>query len=347
MNIRAAEPTIYNLNKAVSRLNSGGLVAFPTETVYGLGADAENPEAIASIYATKNRPSNHPLIVHVAKNANIEYWCANVSDNARALINAFWPGPLTLILPRSKNIPAEVSGGNPTIGIRCPSHPVAQQLLSMFAQSRKNVQGGLAAPSANKFGHVSPTQASHVIDEFSDLTSDKLMVLDGGASDVGIESTIVDVSSADGRIIILRPGHILPEQIERVTGQQLSAKTTESPQVSGSLKAHYAPRNRLIVASANQFVEVLTKLAKDNNTVAVAVLSQEAKVAVSKSGANVLCIHICSESSVKYAHELYDTLRKLDNSGASHIVFEQPTQTQEWQAINDRLGRAAAAFDLD
>lgn len=179
-------PTSAELDQAVQLLEAGELVAFPTETVYGLGADAENPEAVARIYAAKGRPSNHPIIVHVVDGGDISYWVDDVPPAAQALIDAFWPGPLTLILKRAAHIPAAVAGGQDSIGLRCPSHPVAQALLSRFKRGR----GGIAAPSANKFGQVSPTTAQHVRDEFGDA----VFVLEGDGVEVGIESTIVDLS---------------------------------------------------------------------------------------------------------------------------------------------------------
>src|SRR5690606_29687435 len=181
------------IEQAAKRLLSGGLVAFPTETVYGLGADAENVEAIARIYAAKGRPANHPVIVHLAPGAGLEYWAASVPTQARKLIDAFWPGPLTLILPRHKRIPAAVTGGQDSIGLRCPSHPVAQALLRRFSEL-KGGHGGIAAPSANQFGQVSPTLAEHVRAEFPGMPEDELLILEGGASEVGSESAILDLA---------------------------------------------------------------------------------------------------------------------------------------------------------
>ncbi|MBC7860232.1 MAG: threonylcarbamoyl-AMP synthase, partial [Burkholderiaceae bacterium] len=205
--------------QAAEMLASGGLVAFPTETVYGLGADAENPAAIARIYEAKGRPLDHPVIVHVAPEADLSYWCDDIPEQARQLVKAFWPGPLTLILKRAARIPAAVSGGQDTVGLRCPAHPVAIALLRAF----KGGKGGLAAPSANKFGHVSPTTARHVRDEFEAELESGLVdaVLDGGQSEVGIESTIVDLSRLDSRgPVLLRPGRIGAEAIGAVIGQR-------------------------------------------------------------------------------------------------------------------------------
>lgn len=205
---------------AARTLERGGLVAFPTETVYGLGGDAENPAAIAAIYAAKGRPANHPVIVHVSPEADIGYWAASVPVEARRLIASFWPGPLTLILKRAAHIPDAVAGGQDSVGVRCPAHPVAQALLREF----RGGKGGIAGPSANKFGHVSPTTAEHVREEFgSDAGSLVDYVLDGGQSEVGIESTIVDLSRIDTHgPVLLRPGQISAERIEAVLGVPLA-----------------------------------------------------------------------------------------------------------------------------
>src|SRR5688572_28946642 len=205
---------------AAAALAAGKVVAFPTETVYGLGADATNPVATARIFSLKGRPADHPLIVHIADPATLGEWTRDVPVNARALAERFWPGPLTLILARSKRVPDAVTGGQDTVGIRCPSHPVAQALLRAFARVGS---GAVAAPSANKFGHVSPTTAQHVRDEFGS----ELTVLDGGACEVGLESTIVDLSR--GRAVPLRPGGITREAIELVLGAKLQERDGHSP----------------------------------------------------------------------------------------------------------------------
>ncbi|TYZ49343.1 threonylcarbamoyl-AMP synthase, partial [Ralstonia solanacearum] len=233
-------PPAARLDEAARRLEAGELVAFPTETVYGLGADAENPQAIARIYALKGRPSNHPVIVHVVDGADLTYWADDVPGIALQLVEAFWPGPLTLILKRAPHIPAAVAGGQDSVGLRCPSHPVAQALLSRFKRGR----GGIAAPSANKFGQVSPTTAQHVRDEFGDA----VFVLEGDGVDVGIESTIVDLSRLDQGVgpVLLRPGAITPEDIGRVTGVMPLLPDGAAPRASGTLRAHYAPRHAAV-----------------------------------------------------------------------------------------------------
>lgn len=321
------------IQQAAQRLAAGQLVAFPTETVYGLGADASNPKAVAAIFSAKGRPANHPVIVHVAPEADLSHWVAAVPMAAQRLIDAFWPGPLTLILPRSDQASAAISGGQDTIGIRCPSHPVAQALLTAFSQI-KGPGAGVAAPSANRFGQVSPTQAQHVRDEFPDLNADDLFILAGGIADVGIESTIVDLSGIDqGRApMVLRPGHISAEQIEAVLNQPLAQQQdTQTPRVSGSLKAHYAPRTPLYLVSAEQIALLPAQRA--------VVLGLDAVVPTGLSA------YQAPLTATAYASQLYSMLRDLDRQGYEAIYVQQPPQQPSWEAVNDRLGRAAAAFE--
>lgn len=330
-----------DLRRAARRLADGGLVAFPTETVYGLGADAENPEAIARIYAVKGRPANHPVIVHVAPEADIEYWAASVPPEGRLLIEAFWPGPLTLILPRAAHIPAAVSGGQTSVGLRCPSHPLAQVLLREFAALKPSGQGGVAAPSANKFGQVSPTQADHVRNEFPELSEDQLMVLEGGSSEVGIESTIVDVSRIRQGIgpVLLRPGHISADELSAALGQPVGVPDEAAPRVSGSLKAHYAPRTPLFIRSASGLRDEVGHATPDTGRIAVVAFAP----AENALGSHVDWL-VCSSEPDVYAQDLYALLRRLDAGGYGRILLESPPRTRAWQAVNDRIGRAAAAF---
>ncbi|SHH92508.1 L-threonylcarbamoyladenylate synthase [Pollutimonas bauzanensis] len=331
------------LARAAQRLAAGGLVAFPTETVYGLGADAENPEAIARIYAAKGRPANHPVIVHVAPEADIGYWARSVPAEARALMQAFWPGPLTLILPRARHIPAAVSGGQDSVGLRCPSHPIAQALLREFARLKPHGQGGVAAPSANKFGQVSPTHASHVRSEFPELSEADLMVLEGGPAQVGIESTIVDLSRLDQGVgpVLLRPGHVSAAQIAAVLGIEPARPDAAAPQVSGSLKAHYAPRTPLSVLPLAQLLPALAEAGGGGAPRVAAVVFNAPAHDAALAHVDWL---VCAADPDAYARELYALLRRLDQQGYSRLLFEQPPRTPAWQAVNDRLGRAAAAF---
>lgn len=376
--------TLRLLAQAAQKLAAGGLVAFPTETVYGLGGDAENPDAIAAIYAAKGRPANHPVIVHVAPEADLSYWASSIPAEARALIQAFWPGPLTLILPRASHIPAAVSGGQNSVGLRCPSHPVAQALLREFARLKPGGHGGVAAPSANKFGHVSPTQAAHVQAEFPELAEDRLMVLEGGPSQVGIESTIVDVSRLDEGIgpVLLRPGHITSEQLARVLGKPPGRPDDAAPRVSGSLKAHYAPNTplRLVTraqlqamardelqgeagktntpAATHEVIEAAVAQSPEANEAAARVSAGAATPPRGGSGRVVALVfevpsvtpashidwRLCPSDPALYARDLYALLRAFDAQGYDCIYVEQPPGTDAWRAVNDRVGRAAAAF---
>ena len=314
---------------AARKLEAGKLVAFPTETVYGLGGDAENAAAIADIYAAKGRPANHPVIVHVAPEADISYWAADVPPQARALIDAFWPGPLTLILKRAAHVPAAASGGQDSIGVRCPSHPVAQALLREF----KGGKGGVAGPSANKFGHVSPTTAQHVREEFGEADSLLDYVLDGGQSEVGIESTIVDLSRVETHgAVLLRPGQISVDQIAAVLGVAPRAPDAAAPRASGTLDAHYAPHTPVAQVAPEQLAGVLQQLAAGGYKVAL--IYRTAAMPVHASIA-------MSTDADRYAHGLYAALRDMDHKGADVIVVESLPQTAEWQGINDRLRRAA------
>jgi L-threonylcarbamoyladenylate synthase len=332
----------HDIERAARRLLQGGLVAFPTETVYGLGADAENPQAIARIYAAKGRPSNHPVIVHVAPDADIAYWSHRVPAAARQLIDAFWPGPLTLILPRAPHIPSAVAGGQDTLGIRCPSHPVAQALLTRFARMKPGGQGGVAAPSANKFGQVSPTTAAHVRAEFPELDESHLLVLEGGPSEVGIESTILDVSRLDQGVgpVLLRPGHIQAHDIARVLGLTPQAPDAAAPRVSGSLKAHYAPRTPLFLVPGHQLPNAIDQIMASHSRAGVLALSPD--FCRHRPG---LTVQMCDSDPKAYARGLYAMLRGLDALHLGAILVEQPPLSPAWQAVNDRLGRAAAAFD--
>jgi len=314
---------------AARKLEAGKLVAFPTETVYGLGGDAENAAAIADIYAAKGRPANHPVIVHVAPEADISYWAAEVPLQAHALIAAFWPGPLTLILKRAAHVPAAASGGQDSIGVRCPSHPVAQALLREF----KGGKGGVAGPSANKFGHVSPTTAQHVREEFSEAGSLLDYVLDGGQSEVGIESTIIDLSRVETHgAVLLRPGQISVDQIAAVLGVAPRAPDAAAPRASGTLDAHYAPHTPVALVAPEQLAGLLSQLTAGGHQVAL--IHRTAAIAAHASAA-------MPADADHYAHDLYAALRDMDHKGADVIVVESLPQTAEWQGINDRLRRAA------
>ena len=346
-------PDIQEIQRAARLLEQGKLVAFPTETVYGLGADASNPEAIAAIFTAKGRPSNHPIIVHVAHNADLTRWASAIPEEAHLLINAFWPGPLTLILPRADNVPAAVAGGQNSIGLRCPSHPVARALLAEF----RHGQGGIAAPSANRFGHVSPTTAQHVLDEFGHSTNSPIAcVLDGGQSDVGIESTIVDLTRLETvGPVVLRPGQISVTQLAQCLGRMPRLATPSdaaAPRVSGSLEAHYAPNTPLVLIDSAELLPLLQRL--DNAHIAYALMHYSAQYLAQYlaqySAQYSMLTHEKQKAMLDqqmpdhadaYAHRLYSSLRTLDAKNAELIVIERPPTGDEWQGVNDRLRRAA------
>ncbi|MCG2586426.1 L-threonylcarbamoyladenylate synthase [Massilia sp. TS11] len=316
-----------DLARAVAILQQGGLVAFPTETVYGLGANAEDPAAVARIYAAKGRPQDHPVIVHLAPGAALDYWAAAVPPEATALAAAFWPGPLTLILKRHARIPDAVSGGQDTVGLRCPAHPLAIALLTAFG-------GGVAAPSANKFGHVSPTTAAHVHEEF-DADGTVGMVLDGGSCAVGIESTIVDLSRLDTHgPVLLRPGHISPQAIAAVIGQLPVAPDAAAPRASGTLASHYAPHTPVAMQPRAQLVETLARLRAAGRRLALIHMGD-----MDASGLHASLALPARPDG--FAHALYAALRTMDHSGAELILVEAPPTDGDWLGVNDRLRRAA------
>lgn len=313
---------------AARLLEEGSLVALPTETVYGLGADAENPAAVARIYAAKGRPMDHPVIVHIAPGADLGHWATDIPQQARELADAFWPGPLTMILKRAPHIPDAVSGGQDTVGIRCPSHPVAIALLQAF----KGGKGGIAAPSANKFGNVSPTTAQHVRDEFG-ADGTVAAILDGGQSQVGIESTIVDLSRlATHGPVLLRPGQISADAIAAVIDSVPAAPDAAAPRASGTLESHYAPHTPVAMQDSAELLDTLGKLHAGGRKVALVHYSDfpqahaEVRLPSSPEG---------------FAHALYAALRAMDQAGADVILVEAPPRSGEWLGVNDRLRRAA------
>ncbi len=313
-----------DITHAAAVLKAGELVAFPTETVYGLGADASNADAVCKIYAAKGRPSNHPLIVHVADAVQLANWARDIPPAAHVLAKKFWPGPLTLVLKRNPRVPDAVTGGQDTVAIRVPSHPVAQALLREFG-------GGVAAPSANRFGRVSATTAAHVREEFGDSVA---CVLDGGAADVGIESTIVDCSRAIPSL--LRPGWITPQQLEAALGAPLAAPDADAPRVSGTLEKHYSPQTPLMLMEGDLIIELAHSLTRQGKRVAVL-----ARTALRPLLEGLVWVAAPADAA-GYAHDLYANLRELDHAGCDAILVEQPPEVAEWYAIRDRLNRAAA-----
>ncbi len=326
-------PTPPAIGRAVRALQQGELVAFPTETVYGLGADASNPAAVARIFAAKGRPADHPVIVHVGGVDALPQWVRSVPEGARELAAAFWPGPLTLILPRAPGVDDIVTGGQDSVGLRVPAHPVARALLEAFARAGG---GGIAAPSANRFGRISPTTAAHVDADLGDAVA---MILDGGASDLGIESTIV-AFDAQGPML-LRPGSLGIDALARVLGRPPRGADGGAPRAPGSLTAHYAPRTRTqLIAPAALPSEVRQRLGRDENP---AVLSRGVARAEDFAGTWITA----PADPAGYAHDLYANLRTLDAAQADEILIEAPPADPAWLAIRDRLTRAAAGSDDD
>ena len=321
--------------RAVELLHAGELVAIPTETVYGLGADAANPAAVARIFAAKGRPADHPLIVHLAGHDAVEHWAEQVPDIAWELMESFWPGPLTLILKKQPWVPDAVTGGQDTIGLRVPGHPVALELLRRFAASREQSGGehaGIAAPSANRFGRISPTTAAHVAEELGEHVS---LILDGGPCRVGIESTIVDCSREEA--VVLRPGHISPLHLAAVLGQAPAIESAAgAPRVSGSLAAHYAPQTPMHLIASDRLPDFLD--AQRHRGARCGVLSPNPPPPANKS-------HDWRQlpaDPVGYAHDLYGALRAMDHAGLAMIVVEAPPAEPAWTAVADRLRRAVA-----
>ena len=337
------------INEAVQNLRDGGLVAFPTETVYGLGADAKNPDAIKAIFTAKGRPSNHPLIVHLAApdkfdQAQVDWvpvlapWVRDLSEDALKLINAFWPGPLTLVFKKDKSVLNELTGGQDTVAIRAPAHPIAQELLRKF-------KGGVVAPSANRFGKVSPTSAADVRSEFDGMLD--LMILDGGDCEVGIESTIIDLSSGD-HPVLLRPGLITPGEIFTKTGikvylpGELSSTKQDAglPRVSGTLRAHYAPTTPLRMYAPGRVLDALSEFPDIKSRVAVAVWDSDSSLGEDGHPSVHFEEVIVPSDSATFASRLYRSLRDLDQQGWDLILFPEPPAGEEWDGVRDRLQRA-------
>ena len=326
---------------AVAVLRRGGLVAFPTETVYGLGADAANPAAVGRIFAVKGRPRNHPLIVHLAEATAIKRWAADIPPDAWTLAEAFWPGPLTLILPRADRVPDAVTGGAGTVGLRVPAQPLALELLEAFG-------GGIAAPSANRFGRVSPTTAAHVR---ADLGTDVDLVLDGGPCAVGVESTIVDLSRGAPRV--LRLGSLSVEALSEVLGHPLDARVAtagsghdarvdleggeaDMTPAPGTLPSHYAPEARVEVLAAEAVADrARTLLAQDRR---VGVLAPR-RITGLPAGTEALPP---AGAAAAYAQCLYQRLREADRRGLDVLLAVPPPETGIGAAVADRLRRAAS-----
>ena len=316
--------------RAARMLREGALIGFPTETVYGLGADASNPAAVRAIFTAKGRPADHPVIVHIADFAQWHDWARAIPAGARQLADAFWPGPLTLIVPRAPQVADIVTGGQDSVGVRMPSHPVARALLHAFGAAGGR---GIAAPSANRFGHISPTTAAHVAD---DLGTRVAMILDGGACAVGIESTIV--AFTEGEPVLLRPGAIALDDLARVLGRAPRPAGNDAPRASGTLASHYAPRTPAQLIDASRLQD--------------AVAASEGRVGV--LARTIVATHgwrgkwiAAPRDPERYAHDLYANLRALDNADAHSLLIEAPPDEPAWLAVRDRLVRATHGDDDD
>jgi L-threonylcarbamoyladenylate synthase len=337
------------IERAADRLAKGGLLAMPTETVYGLGARADDDAAVARIFKAKGRPADHPLIVHVP-NVHAAYGFADAFPPvAQRLAAAFWPGPLTVIVPRKAGVAAAAAGGQDTIGLRCPDHPVAMALLEACAL--RDVMG-VAAPSANRFGRISPTRAEHVVEEFAKQGRglDEVWVLQGGACTVGIESTIIDCSRAQP--VLLRPGRLTLAEIEAVCGGPVAwsrpeAPDPSAPRASGTLLSHYAPRAHLrllpseVLSAELDSAERALEIQADTEGHSIGVYSRSLW-AWHRPHAGVLHRAMPGDAA-QAAHDLFADLRDLDAQGVAQIWVEAPPDEPAWDGVRDRLLRAAAS----
>ncbi len=316
------------IERAAQLLRTGALIGFPTETVYGLGADARNGDAVRRLFTVKRRPAEHPVIVHLADAQLLSRWAREVSSRAEALAEAFWPGPLTLILPRAPSVLDVITGGQESVGLRVPAHPIAHALLARLLELGSD---GIAAPSANRFGRISATNARHVADEFGDAIA---LVLDGGSSRHGIESTIVDLSTGDPAL--LRPGAITIDALRRVLGFAPRLGSARSPRASGTLAAHYAPSTPARLVASDDLTDALSALPRLAPDRAIAVLARSIAKPPDFTGAWIAA----PEKSARYAQDLYANLRTLDARGADEIWIEAPPDEPDWVAVNDRLSKA-------
>ena len=321
-------PTDENITRAVAWLRAGEAIGLPTETVYGLAADAGSADAVTKIFSAKGRPVDHPLIVHVASAEAAKAWAADWPEAADKLAKAFWPGPMTLIVKRAAHVLDAVTGKQDTVGLRVPSHPVAQAVLKLFSSEHE----GLAAPSANQFGQISPTTAAHVAAEFPDRW---LMILDGGPCEVGVESTIIDVSGDTVRV--LRPGRVRAGEIEQVLGTSLAEQGDDEPRVPGALASHYAPKTQtLMLATARLKMQLRAfRQAQDRGPMRCVIThSFDAEPAE-----RVRVIRLAADAET-WERELYALLRALDEERYGTLIIEAPPSIPEWDAVNDRIKRA-------
>lgn len=320
------------IDRAVEILTAGGLVAIPTETVYGLAADADNEAAVLATFSVKNRPTNHPLIVHVADPCALDAWAINIPPEARLLVKTFWPGPLTLVLKKADRCGGFVTGNQDSVALRCPSHPWTHELLKRFSG---NDYKGLTAPSCNTFGRISPTSAKHVFDDLGLKPDGKLdFILDGGICEVGVESTMINLSG--DRPEILRHGAVTREMLEAVLKRPVPDAGSNAPRASGRLKSHYAPKTKLEIVPS---LSLRSRIEELRGKKLAVMASKEILISVKDWG----FFSIEAPATLKsYAHGLYENLHKLDAANADLILVEAPPALPDWAAVNDRLGRAAA-----
>jgi L-threonylcarbamoyladenylate synthase len=322
--VRVVRATQVEIETAVQALRDGELVAFPTETVYGLGANAKNPEAVRKIFAAKGRPTTHPVIVHLDSARFLHHWVREVPEPAARLAERFWPGPLTMVLPRAYNVHDILTGGQDTIAVRVPAHTMAQQLLTAFG-------GGIAAPSANRYGRLSPTRAEHVRDELGDAVR---VVLDGGECQIGLESTIVAFDGAHVRL--LRPGAVTASQLREVVGELLLGRDVESPRVPGSSPSHYSPNTPMTIVPSGQIDAQAAALSEGGRRIAV--LAQRLPI---KAHTYVTWVN-AGRRPDQYGHGLYANLRTLDKAACRRILVQEVPPDERWDAVRDRLMRAAS-----
>jgi len=318
--------TQTEIEEAVEALRAGELVVFPTETVYGVGANASNPAAVRKIFEVKGRPPDHPVIVHLDNPRYLHRWVSDMPVVAEKLAARFWPGPLTLILPKGENVNDIVTGGQDSIGIRVPSHPIAQQLLTAFG-------GGIAAPSANRFGRLSPTKPEHVREELGDAVP---VILDGGESPIGLESTIVSCLGNEARL--LRPGFITRSQLEQVVELTVGGAV---PRVSGDRRLHYAPATPLAIVSSDDLEKYAGEFVARQQKVAVLAMRPPLNTQRYMTWINA------GKKADAYAHNLYNHLRTLDSAGCARILVQELPDDERWAAILDRLQRASGIDDGD
>ena len=326
---------------AVEVLLRGGLVAFPTETVYGLGADADQPQAVAAIFRAKGRPKAHPLILHVAGADAVGSWARDIPVAAHALMRRFWPGPLTLVLPRGARATDLITGGQDTVGVRCPSNAWAQALIRGLGSARGDKTSAIAAPSANRYGRISPTRAAHVRADLGEKPSGLVdCIIDGGESALGIESTIVDFG--EGAVRILRPGSIDRGQLAVAVGEAVrqASDATTAPRVSGRVSGHYAPSKPLELVRPEKLAARVQAL----EPLALGVLAPSEVLQALRAANLALCI-AAGATPQDYAHALYDQLRRLDASAAARLLVAYPPTGEAWEAVHDRLRRAAAGSE--